>query len=66
MIIKEEINTKDNTKFIFDLGDIVLRNDVRYDQDVRKCFEYFLKQNILQNPIIEFFSNTLPLVFIIF
>lgn len=51
MIIKEEINTKDNTKFIFDLGDIVLRNDVRYDQDVRECFEYFLKQNILQNPI---------------
>ena len=51
MKIKEEVNTKDETKFIFDAGNIILRNDVKFEEDAGACFDYFLDQKIIQNPI---------------
>jgi hypothetical protein len=51
MKIKEEVNTKDETKFIFDAGNIIVRNDVKFEEDAGVCFDYFLDQKIIQNPI---------------
>ena len=51
MKIKEEINNKDETKFIFNAGNIITRNDVKFEEDARACFDYFLDQKIIQNPI---------------
>ena len=52
MQIKEEVNTKDETKFIFDAGNIITRNDVKFEEDAGACFDYFLDQkmsSIFQN-----------------
>lgn len=51
MKIKEEINNKDETKFIFNAGNIIARNDVKFEEDAKACFDYFLDQKIIQNPI---------------
>ena len=51
MKIKEEINNEDETKFIFNAGNIITRNDVKFEEDARACFDYFLDQKIIQSPV---------------
>tara|TARA_S200000501_G_scaffold312872_1_gene304062 strand:+ start:218 stop:1138 length:921 start_codon:yes stop_codon:yes gene_type:complete len=51
MKLIKEINTKTETKFIFDGGNLISRTDLNYQEDTGECFEYFLSQKIVQKPI---------------